>query len=54
MDSEEKIVIMGRRHGNSYETEPGFINCIGNNISRSENLNVVQEKKFSGYILPLV
>ena len=25
MDSEEKIVIIGRRHGNSYETEPGFI-----------------------------
>ena len=52
MDSEEKIVIMGRRHGNSYETEPGFIDCIGNNISRSENLNVVQEKNFLDTFYP--
>jgi len=52
MDSEEKIVIMGRRHGNSYETEPGFISCIGNNISRSKNLNVMQEKNFLDKFYP--
>ena len=52
MDGEEKIVIMGRRHGNSYETEPGFIDCIGNKISRSENLNVVQEKIFLDTFYP--
>jgi hypothetical protein len=52
MDSEEKIVIMGRRHGNSYETEPSFIGCIGNNISRFKNLNVVREKIFLDTFYP--
>ncbi|MAD58166.1 MAG: hypothetical protein CMK44_06290, partial [Porticoccus sp.] len=52
LNKEEKIVIMGRRHGSSYETEPGFINCIRDNISNAEKLNVIEEKIFLDKFYP--
>ena len=35
------IVVLGRRHAPDYDTEPDFIDCIGNHISRgSESISV--------------
>ena len=31
------VVILGRRHASDYETEPDFIECVGDHISRRDN-----------------
>ena len=52
LESEEKIVVMGRRHRNSYETEPNLINCISNNIAGIGKLNVIKEQHFLDKFYP--
>jgi hypothetical protein len=49
---EERLVVMGRRHGNSYETEPDFINCISNNIANTRGLSVMPEQEFLNTLYP--
>jgi hypothetical protein len=36
------VVILGRRHASDYETEPDFIECVGDHISRRDNSITVQ------------
>jgi hypothetical protein len=48
----QSIVILGRRHGSSYETEPDFINCISNNIANTARLSVIQEQVFLDAFYP--
>jgi hypothetical protein len=49
----EKIVIMGRRHAGEYETEPNFINCIGNHLAGGgKRIPVIPEQQFLDTFYP--
>ncbi len=47
----ESIVVLGRRHSASYETEGDFISCVGRSLGQSE-LNVIPEKDFVDSMYP--
>lgn len=50
---EASLVIMGRRHASDYETEPDFIECIGNHIrSADSDVNVMTELEFMNALYP--
>jgi hypothetical protein len=47
------IVIMGRRHASDYETEPDFIECIGDHIhSADTSITVMSELQFMNELYP--
>ena len=47
------IVILGRRHAPDYDTEPDFIDCIGNQIRRGdERITVIPEPQFVDSLYP--
>ena len=48
----ERVVIMGRRHAGEYETEPEFIECIGNKLDTGGKLSVMPEQKFLDIFYP--
>jgi len=48
----EKIVIMGRRHAGEYETEPDFIDCIGNKLVTGGQVAVMPEQQFLDSLYP--
>lgn len=49
----EKVVILGRRHAGEYETEPDFINCIGNRLSNGgRQVPVMPEQQFLDKFYP--
>lgn len=48
----EKIVIMGRRHAGEYETEPDFIDCIGNKLVAGGQVAVMPEQQFLDSLYP--
>ena len=47
------IVIMGRRHASDYETEPDFIECVGDHIqSADKSITVMSELEFMNELYP--
>jgi hypothetical protein len=47
------VVILGRRHASDYETEPDFIKCVGDHISRRDkSIEVVGELDFINALYP--
>jgi hypothetical protein len=47
------VVILGRRHGSDYETEPDFVRCVGQYIaSRDSSLQVIGEPEFLNTLYP--
>lgn len=52
LDDGEQVVIMGRRHAGEYETEPDFINCIGNKLATSGKLKIMPEQVFLDSFYP--
>ena len=47
------VVILGRRHAADYETEPDFIDCVGDHISRADNsITVMSELEFMNALYP--
>lgn len=53
MASGERVVVLGRRHNNRYETESSFVDCIGNELGRGDNaLAVVPEQQFVDDLFP--
>ena len=47
------VVILGRRHASDYETEPDFIECIGDHIRAGDrSINVVPESEFVDALYP--
>jgi hypothetical protein len=47
------VVILGRRHASDYETEPDFVNCIGDHIASGDNsINVLGELEFLNALYP--
>jgi len=53
INSDESIVILGRRHSNSYETELDFVECVGNVVaSGNDGINVIPESVFLDEMFP--
>jgi hypothetical protein len=51
--SNEKIVILGRRQNNNYETEGDFVNCVAKVVGAGRNgINVVDERQFLDAMFP--
>ncbi|MFA5494846.1 MAG: hypothetical protein WC247_08705 [Porticoccaceae bacterium] len=48
----EKIVVLGRRHAGHYETEPDFIECIGQRLANVKTVEVIDEKTFVNSLYP--
>lgn len=48
----EAIVVLGRRHAAQYETEPDFIECIGDKIGSAARVDVVAEPEFMDATYP--
>jgi hypothetical protein len=47
------VVILGRRHASDYETEPEFIDCVGEHISaRDKSIVVINEPDFVNSLYP--
>ncbi|WP_246139797.1 hypothetical protein [Parahaliea aestuarii] len=47
------VVILGRRHASDYETEPDFIECVGDHIAaRDKAITVVSELDFINALYP--
>lgn len=51
--SEEKIVILGRRHNTQQETEEDYVDCVGNALASGEKaIEVIPEKIFVDAMYP--
>ena len=48
----DALVVLGRRHNSDYETEPGFISCIGDRIDRETPIHVYGELDFMNQLYP--
>lgn len=47
------VVILGRRHASDYETEPDFIECVGDHINRGDrSITVMGELDFVNELYP--
>lgn len=47
------VVILGRRHASDYETEPDFIECVGDHIAaRDKSIEVIGELEFINALYP--
>lgn len=50
---EASVVILGRRHASDYETEPDFINCVGQHITRRDPaIDIIDEITFMNALYP--
>jgi hypothetical protein len=50
---DSSVVILGRRHGNDYETEPDFVLCVGEHIASYDNsITVIGELEFINALYP--
>lgn len=53
IESNESIVILGRRQGSTYETREEFVECVGNKVARgSRAIRVIPEKEFIDSLFP--
>ena len=53
INSDESIVILGRRQGTSHETELDFVECVGDVVaSGSDGINVIPEATFLDEMFP--
>ena len=48
----EQVVVLGRRHYAEYETEPGFIDCIGKKLHTNKRISVIPEAEFVDILYP--
>ncbi|MEQ8515524.1 MAG: hypothetical protein RIC38_07965, partial [Chromatocurvus sp.] len=47
------VVILGRRHASDYETEPDFISCVGDHITRrDDSIEIIDELEFLNALYP--
>ena len=50
---DSSVVILGRRHGNDYETEPDFVRCVADHIaSYDDSISVLDELEFINALYP--
>ena len=50
MSAGDSVAILGRRHARGYETERGFVECVGENLGKQ--LNVIPEQGFVDLMYP--
>lgn len=50
--ADESIVVLGRRHTVTHETEEDFIECVGETLSRAGGVNVIPERVFLDALYP--
>jgi hypothetical protein len=47
------VVILGRRHASDYDTEPDFVECVGDHISSGDrSIQVIEELEFVNQFYP--
>jgi hypothetical protein len=50
---DSSVVILGRRHASDYETEPDFVECVGDHIaSHDRSIQVIGELEFVNALYP--
>jgi len=53
IESDESVVVLGRRQASDYETRADFVECVGDRMARGENaINVVPEQEFIDAMFP--
>lgn len=53
IESDESIVILGRRQASDYETRADFVDCVGDEVNRGQNsINVIPEQEFVDALFP--
>lgn len=53
MNAEDSVVILGRRHSSSHETEIDFVSCVGQSLSSGNApMAVIPEKEFVDAMYP--
>lgn len=53
IESDESVVILGRRQASDYETRSEFVECVGDRMARGDNaINVVPEQEFIDAMFP--
>ena len=53
IESDEAIVILGRRQASDYETRSEFVSCVGERMTRGDNaIRVVPEQEFVDAMFP--
>ena len=50
--SNERVVVLGRRHYADYETEADFISCIGDKLKADKQISVLSESEFVDQLYP--
>jgi hypothetical protein len=50
---EATVVVLGRRHASDYDTEPDFVECVGDHLTGGEdNIRVIGELEFVNQFYP--
>jgi hypothetical protein len=53
IESDEAVVILGRRQASDYETRSAFVECVGDRMARGDNaINIVPEQEFIDAMFP--
>ncbi|MAW38908.1 MAG: hypothetical protein CMQ00_07960, partial [Gammaproteobacteria bacterium] len=53
IESDESVVILGRRQASDFETKSDFVECVGKGMSQGENaISVVPEREFVDAMFP--
>ena len=53
INSDESIVILGRRHSSDYETRAEFVDCVGERMTTgNDSISVIPEKEFVDAMFP--
>lgn len=53
IESDESVVILGRRQASDYETRSEFVECVGDRMARGDNaINIVPEQEFIDAMFP--
>lgn len=53
INSEEAVVVLGRRQASDYETRSEFVECVGDRMARGDNaIRIVPEQEFVDALFP--
>jgi len=53
IESDESVVILGRRQASDFETKSDFVECVGDRMSQGENaISIIPEREFVDAMFP--
>ena len=53
IESDESVVILGRRQASDFETKSDFVECVGDRMSQGDNaISIIPEKEFVDAMFP--